>query len=172
MKITNPIFWFTDDQFKTLRSIIGNTQRARAVSIIPFEGGLIVPTDTPREQNYIQYLDLNTLQFQKLAELPGSAMQATQVAADLFLVTTFVEPSPVNQEQYATVFASKNGMDWKQLFAYEKDWLSNISYKFFRYPELLLPEGLSNGPYLYLYGRGVKGLDGKMIRLDKNALRF
>ena len=52
--------WFTDDFFETLKCIKGNTQNARAVSIIPMRDGLIVPTDSPRQQNYIQFLDFKT----------------------------------------------------------------------------------------------------------------
>src|SRR5690606_32080733 len=103
--------YFTDDEFSSLHKVIGGSQKARAVEVIPTPEGLIIPMDSPLKQNYIHFYDLNKKEFQKLTELPGSAFHAVK-SNGIYLISTVTEPSEVNIVNYASVWASLDGKAW------------------------------------------------------------
>jgi len=130
--------WFTDDQFRTLDRVVGDTQRARAVDVIPTADDLIVPTDTPREQNYIQRMDPSTGSLNRVHPLPSSAFHA-QCVNGLLIVTTVGEPSPLNDQRRATLHASLDGNHWIEITSLVRDvpaWLGVD--RLVRYPEIEL----------------------------------
>jgi len=160
--------WFTTDDFQHLSCLATGSQQARAVKIIPLKDSLIVPMDTPLEQNYICSFNPNTSEFNRLATLPGSAFHACG-NEELALVSTVVEPSEVNITQEVSVFAGKGTKDWKCIQTIKQDKWSTMSSHYFRYPELEIYTE-TDAPYFFLYGRGIKGLDGKMTRWLKTDL--
>lgn len=160
--------WFTGDNFQTLDCVVSGTQRARAVALIPLEEGLIVPTDTPHEQNYVQHCDPETGQLTKLAQLPNSAFHAVKQAG-LHFISTVAEPSTCNDTEFATVFVSKNGATWHRLTAFERDWgIIRQHHRFInravRHPEIHLVPGRNETEFVFGYGRGVRGADGQSLR--------
>lgn len=160
--------WFTTDEFQHLSCFATDSQKARAVKIIPMKDCLIVPMDTPLEQNYICSFDTNTLKFNRLATLPGSAFHACG-NEELALISTVVEPSKVNMTEEVAVFAGKGTKDWKCIHTIKQDKWSARSYHYFRYPELEIYTE-ADAPYFFLYGRGIQGLDAKMTRWLKSDL--
>lgn len=155
--------WFSDDNFKTLKLVTGGSQKARAVSIIPTAKGLIVPMDSPDQQNFIHFFDLETKAFEVLHELPGPAFYARYFPTiNRYFVTTVVEPSETDISDQPTILTSQNGRDWQALNAFPKDILSNISFHLFRYPEISICS--SNHPsHCFFYCRGIQKYNGKTI---------
>jgi hypothetical protein len=160
--------WFTGDDFLTLECVVGGTQRSRAVALIPLEDGLIVPTDTPYEQNYVQHCDPETGQFTQVASLQNSAFHAIEQGGLLF-ISTVAEPSSYNNTTAAAVFVSKEGTQWKRLASFERDWAVIRQHHRFvdraiRHPEVKLVPGRNETDFLFAYGRGVRGADGRFLR--------
>jgi hypothetical protein len=152
---------FTDDSFNTLETIISGNQRARTVSAIPIQRGLIIPTDTPFESNVIQLFDPERLSFEEICKLPGSAFFTGQ-AGDYLLVSTVVEPSQVNPVTHAALFVSSDdGRTWSELYRHKKDRLPG---KLFQYGALALPAGKSPDAIIYAYGQALEKIDGHMLR--------
>lgn len=165
--------WFTGDGFDTLELVVGGTQRARAVSVIPTEQGLIVPTDSPRIENAIQLLELPEARLTSICPLPGSAFHALE-SAGLYLVSTVAEPSPVNDETGATLFASLEGESWQRVDRVPPDVLCRIlpfAKKILRYPEIALTPGDNETPFVFGFGRSVQGADGRLVRWSQSELR-
>lgn len=165
--------WFTGDGFDTLEPVVRGTQHVRAVSVIPTEEGLIVPTDSPRIENAIQLLELPEARLIPLCRLPGSAFHALE-SAGLYLVSTVAEPSPVNHETGATLFASLDGQDWRQIDRLSPDVLYRIlpfARKVLRYPELGLAPGDNDTPFVFGFGRSVRGADGRLVRWSRSEIR-
>jgi hypothetical protein len=164
--------WFTDDDFVTLKPIFRGSQKERAVTIIPTESGLIVPMDSPFETNYIQYYSMKSEVGSKHAELPGSAFNAIK-AGEIYLVSTVTEPSDINVTDYATLWASLNGVAWKEISRLKRDVFPVNKQKYTRYAELVLPEGENNTPYIYAYARAINGLsDSTLIWKKSDILNF
>lgn len=160
--------WFTNDDFRTLDCLFSGSQRARAVSVIPMEKGLIVPTDTPREQNYIQFWEPGNGALTELAPLPNSAFHAVR-KQDLFIIATAAEPSPCNDSKFATVFVSSDGAQWHCLAEFERDWpMARECHRFVNralgHPEVQLVPGRNETDYVFAFGRGIGANDGRLLR--------
>lgn len=165
--------WFTGDGFDTLEPVVRGTQKARAVSVIPMEQGLIVPTDSPRIENAIQLLELPEARLTSLCPLPGSAFHAVE-SAGLYLVSTVAEPSPVNDETGATLFASRDGERWRRVDRLPPDAMCRtlpFAKKVFRYPEITLAPGDDETPFVFGFGRSVRRADGRLLRWPRSGIR-
>ncbi|MDR5589342.1 hypothetical protein [Christiangramia sp. SM2212] len=160
--------WFTSDRFKTLKKVLSGSQKARAVQIIPTKEGIIVPMDSPLERNYIHYIDLEDKIFTKLKSLPGSAFHAT-LSNNIYFVTTVTEPSDVNITDSAYVFASLNGVDWKCISVFKKDFIPIKYQGITRYTEVSITPGSNNSDYIFGYARSVKGGSG-LIQWKKSEI--
>ncbi len=163
--------WFTEDQFQTLDRVFGGSQRARAVSLIPLRRGLIVPTDTPQEQNYVQWGNPETGELTPVAPLPNSAFHASE-RDGILLVSTVAEPSPCNDTTAAHVLASPNGTEWHQLVSFHRDWnflrgRHSFVDRAVRHPEVELVPGDNSTNLIFGYGRGVRGADGRLLRWSR-----
>ena len=154
--------WFTDDQFSTLSPLAHGTQKARAISIIPTKHGLIVPMDTPVEENYIQYFDFKKRYFVSLKKITGSAFSAAKVG-DVMFVATAVEPSLINLSQEVSLYASLDGENWHCINKFPRVFSIGLD-KYLGYPQLTLALTHNSDMFLYGYAIGLKGLDGKCLR--------
>lgn len=164
--------WFTGDGFDTLEPVVRGTQQARAVSVVPTQKGLIVPTDSPRIENTIQLLELPEARLTPLCPLPGSAFHALE-SGGLYLVSTVAEPSPVNDETGATLFASLDGEVWRRVDRFPPDALCRtlpFAGKVLRYPEIALTPGDNETPFVFGFGRSVQGADGRFVRWSRSEI--
>lgn len=163
--------WWTSDEFRTLEPVIRGDQRARAVTVLPLEDGVIVPMDTPFEENWVQHFDTASGKLERLAALPGSVFCATRTSS-LFALSTVVEKSTVNTDQRASLYISRNGYDWQPAARLERDlaWLGDRR-GYLQYPTLLLPTGTSNTPDLLATGQSVAGAHGRLLRWSATDLQ-
>ncbi|MEL6905988.1 MAG: hypothetical protein AAFP22_11310 [Planctomycetota bacterium] len=161
--------FFTDDDFRTLEPIVAGSQRARAVAVIPTSEGVIVPTDTPREPNHVQWLDVESARLEPVAPVPGSVFSAARTE-NLFVVSTTLEPSVVNRDPRVALLVSENGFDWRTIARYSRDLaLLNDRRGVLTYPTLELPAG-RGGARVLASGRALKGQHGALLAWDERAL--
>lgn len=146
--------------FKSVEIVISGAQNCRAVSIIPFPDGIVVPMDSPFEKNFIQWLDTNNRRLTKLCPLPNSAF-FTSKAAGVHVISTAVEKSAVNADRHSYLVCSNDGQDWKEFYRQEKD---GWCMKYFQYGVFNLPQGDGGGDYLYAEGQALKFDDGVLLR--------
>lgn len=160
--------WFTDDGFRTLERVAGGSQRARAVCVLPEEDGLVVPTDTPRERNFIQWFDPSDGSFTELAPAGGSFFHGTR-GERVRLLSTVVERSEVNPVDEVFVYASRDGRRWREIARLGSDLLGGKRGRWFRYPQVTFAQGAGGG---HVYGGAVslRGLDGRLMRWSEEAL--
>lgn len=162
--------WFTDDGFRTLTSVARGGQHVRAVSVVPLEEGLIVPTDTPLRRNFVQRFDPRSGSFERLCALPGSAFHAVS-SAGVLLVSTAVEPGDVNTSPFAAVFASRTGERWIRVGRFRRDRLSMGSGgKIFQYPQIFLAGGSNTTGFVFGGGQSVRHAGGHVIRWSVDSL--
>lgn len=168
---TESALWFTTDRFKTLEKVASGSQKARAVEIIPVEGGLLVPMDSPLQKNYINFYDRETKDFRNLESLPGSAFHAIK-SNGIYFVTTVTEPSEINITDKATVYASLDGFNWKYLYEFQRD-VFPVKYQgITRYTEVTIPEGENNSDYIFGYARAVKEGDAMVVWRKEDVIQF
>jgi len=162
--------WHTDDDFATLTKVVYGSQKARAVNIIVREDCLIIPMDSPLEQNYIQRYDFSTERLESVAALPGSAFHAIE-SDGIMLVSTVTEPSNVNKTDAATLWGSLDGIHWKCVCELQRDIFPVNWQHIFRYAEIVLTPGTNNTPYITAYGRALKKYDNSLLAWKKADLR-
>jgi len=160
--------WFTNNKFKTLEKVYSGSQKMRAVEIIIKEEGLIVPMDSPLELNNINLLSLKDDSIKHLQDLNGSAFHAV-VVDGIHFITTVTEPSDVNLDKTANVYASLDGMIWRCISKFKKDFVP-INYQWLtRYSEITITPGNSKGNYIFGHARAVRG-GSFLFRWKKNNL--
>ena len=76
------------------------------------------------------------------------------------LISTTVEPSEVNKDQYAHVWYSIGGMYWEELASYKKDCLPKT---YFQFGSITFPQYESDTGLIVWNGRAVECVDGKTI---------
>lgn len=162
--------WFTPDEFGTLEPVLRGTQAARAVSVLPLEDSLIVPSDTPQERNWIRRLEPETGHLECLHELPGSVFHMTR-CGDLYALSTVVERSHVNRDQRPALLVSRDGLAWHEVARLKRDLtLLENQRAWFQWPTLLLPTGGSDGDRLLASGQALAGAHDRLLQWDMEDL--
>ncbi|MEE9166770.1 MAG: hypothetical protein V3U24_04815, partial [Candidatus Neomarinimicrobiota bacterium] len=161
--------WKTEDFSEVLPFLTGK-QEYRAVSIIPTPTGLIIPTDTPSQRNYVQYYSFERERLEPLEELNGSALYCSKVKNWIFLSTAY-EPSRINKHKFAELWGAKETGDWKQLLSFKKDFLP---VRYFQYPVVKIPYYAEDyqGDFYYFSTRSVKGGSRVLIYRDSQLREF
>ena len=134
--------------WKHMDTVLECTQQTRTVRPVPRPEGLYFSTDSELEQNNIYRLsDDGTLEH--LCPINGPGMWSCQVDSTI-LFSTDVEPSKVNLDPHASVYASRDGRSWHQVVAWRKDiW----PMPHFQYANIIMPRG--SNPTSLLAGTGM-----------------
>jgi len=138
----------------TIDEVVAGNQQARAVAAVVAEDGLYFASDTPLEQNYIYYLDLNG-HVKKCSALPSSSICACYNRSGMFF-SAMIEPSPVNPGRDVTLVGSSNGERWDVLERWRKD---SWPMKYFQYGNAFLPDGENSTDLLAATTVAVTGAD-------------
>lgn len=162
--------WFTPDEFVTLEPVLRGQQAARAVTLFAREDGLILPTDTPFEHNYVQHFDPKTGTIERLAQLPGSVFHGTR-SRSLYLLSTVVERSTVNTDPRPALFASRDGDDWKLVARLRRDFpqLEKLP-PFLQWPTLLLPTGSTSTDTIWASGQALSRAHDRALTWSDESL--
>ena len=153
---------YTADGFKTLEILKSGSQRYRAVTLLFYKDYIVYGTDTEHETNYIYSIDRKSGEEQRLAALPGSVLMATQ-NAEAAVLSTAVEPSKVNSDPYASVWYSKEGLQWHEIYKARKD---KYSMRYFQYGRITFPYGAVMENDLIFSGHALEGMDNKVKKIS------
>jgi hypothetical protein len=162
--------WWTSDGFRTLEPVIRGCQAARAVSALPAPQGLLVPSDTPSEPNFVRRLDARTGQMERLAYVPGSVFSVGRTRS-LYLVSTALERSSVNVDPRVALYASADGETWAPVARFARDLrLLDDKRGYLQYPMVLLPAGEQADGSVLATGQALSGLHGRLLRWDESTV--
>jgi hypothetical protein len=126
--------WRTDDCFQSLHRVAGGSQQTRAIDLLFTSSAIYFGTDTPTERNFIYRIPREGGVPEKLVTVEGSVFHACQ-AGKYLLFSSACEPSTVNTERTATVWASADGTHWRRVASFRKDWLP---MRLFQYGQVYL----------------------------------
>jgi hypothetical protein len=153
------------DGFATLSILSGGTQRSRAVTILATEGGYFLPTDTPFEQNYIQFLSFDGTLSER-CPIVGSCLGGCQVGAWSFFATAS-EPSIVNFDPSVILYGTQNGVEWHVIHRWRVDrwsWPTHIQAAAFQFGRVVMPAGENVTGYLFGTPVAIRKNDGQLHR--------
>ena len=140
----------TNERFELIRVLLEGTQRSRALAILPTGGGYFIATDTPYEQNYIQFLSFDGV-LSLRCPIAGSSLSGCQVGEWSFFATA-AEPSSVNRDPSVTLYGACNGQPWHVIDRWRADrwsWPSRLQAAAFQMGRLIMPAGENGTGYLF-----------------------
>jgi hypothetical protein len=144
----------TSCDFRNIETVLSGNQQVRAAAFVPTQEALFFSSDTPFESNGIYCLDRHG-NVRKLAGISSSSVHGCRVSDAVFF-STMIEPTNVNQDQDARLYASVDGESWHNLLAWQKDiWPKRL----FQFGNVLLPDGRNTGNILALTTVAVKNDD-------------
>lgn len=140
-------------------------QEYRVVEAFDFGDSLVYATDTHLEPNAVIRFHKADGHTERLQELEGSCIYACRVG-EWLVVSTTVEPSPINTSCHAAIWVSRDGERWRRVYQAEKDGWNG---RYFQFGSIVLPRGAGAGDTLLFSGQALKGIDGRAFVADLSA---
>ncbi|MDJ0866590.1 MAG: hypothetical protein QNK03_10810 [Myxococcota bacterium] len=142
--------------FERLEWVAKGRQEARAVDCFDLGDRLAYATDTEKAVNGAITLDKQSGALTRHRDFEGSGIYACRFGG-LLAISTSVEPSEVNHATWASLYLSRDGVQWKRAFSAEKDrWHPH----WFQFGSIVLPKGASETERLVFSGQALRGIDG------------
>lgn len=164
-------FWFTRDGFKTLAPLARGSQKTRAVIALPEKEGLIIPTDTQLEQNYISYFYKKSNFQEFFLPIDGPCFDLVKING-IYLCSTIIEVSDFNLTNYVNLYGSLNGKNWVLIKRYKKDFYPKKYHYYTQFSILkIIPSLSEKNPYIFFYGRGIKNYSSCLLRYSYESIR-
>jgi len=102
-------------------------------------------------------MDRETLQITVHQQIESSSWYSTQTSDGLFLAGTTVEKGPGVQTDRASLLVSENGVEWRKVISFRKDFWP---MKYFKFGVISFPSGSYSSKSFWISGEALKGLDG------------
>ncbi len=106
----------TSNNFQTIDVEFRGSQQFRTCNLFFYPDFICFATDTELAQNYIKRIDRRTHNVEIICKIQGTAIKGGQVGNVSFLSTT-VEPSRVNKDNYSHLWVSFDGMTWRENYS-------------------------------------------------------
>lgn len=173
--------FYTEDDFRTVEEFLVEKQLYRSCVLFPQENGIIYATDSPDEENSINFIDLTKkeIEIKKIRDLEGSCIYGTQIGDKLIFSTT-VEPSTEGNNRYLDLFSYKRGRGIKswncelvignlfegfeRVTEFKKD---IFPMGLFQFGTVVFPKGQNSNQKKYIYGNSLKNIDGRLMILEE-----
>ena len=139
-------------------------QQYRTVKLLFYKDFIIYGTDSEYEKNYIYRLDRKDNKEHCLKEIQSSVFSAIKVGK-YAAIATAVEPSAVNVDRYAHVWYSVSGIEWTELYKFEKD---AFHPTYFQFGKIKFPQGAFHNGKLFSTGHALKDLDNSSLVYEIN----
>lgn len=171
--------YYTDDNFKTVKEFLVGKQLYRACIFIPVNDGIIYATDSPDEDNSINFIDLinQKSRIKKLYKLDGSCIYGTEIHDGVIFSTT-VEPKTEEKNKILSLISYKRGKgikSWRssvvlwnkkngciKLLEGKKDF---YPMGLFQFGTMIFPDNKKNKNEIVCYGIALKKYDGKILKI-------
>lgn len=123
------IIGYTDNDFQNLNIVFRGGQEYRTCNLLFFNDFIVFVTDSQYIPNEIKKFDRKTLEITSLQSIEGSGIYAGQNSSFSFVSTT-IEPSTVNLDQYSHLYISEDGLNWVEIAKYKKDIWHKSAFQF------------------------------------------
>jgi hypothetical protein len=137
-------------------------QKSRTVGAIITPQCLYYGTDSDREKNYIIRLDKKSGKMEIIREIEGSSQYATSFGP-VHVISTCVEPNPACPSRKCSLYISRDGDSWNNIFPHRKDCLNPVLFQF---GCLVLPHSVCNQARGMFSGQAVIGAHDRVTLVD------
>ena len=171
--------WFADCDLKSIHPILLGSQQYRACVAFPDIRGFYYATDTPLEDNYLYYVELNQRleveDVKKIYNMPGPCIYGTMHESNIFMSTSVEPDSSLNKWRYRFTYRLGRGVQDRfshiikitpegkieDICKFKKDilpiWL-------FQFGNVLFPK--NEGKIFYAVLQSIAKSHGKTIKID------
>ena len=157
-------FYYTDNYFKTIKTLPCLGQRTRATSLW-FLGDhkLIWGMDSPLTKSFIlEWGPDYSIDPKVVTSIPGPAYyMVTNEEGGIYLGTT-AEPGPAVKESNATLWRRSKRKEWKQIGVFPSDMIPQYAIIYF-------PRGVIPDNFIVFSLRAMKQVDGKLFIAKDNS---
>ncbi|MDS1031942.1 hypothetical protein RDV77_04805 [Porphyromonadaceae sp. NP-X] len=157
------IIGYTDNDFQNLNIVFRGGQEYRTCNLLFFNDFIVFITDSQYIPNEIKKFDRKTLEITSLQFIEGSGIYAGQNNSFSFVSTT-IEPSTVNLDQYSHLYISEDGLKWAEIAKYKKDkWHKSA----FQFGSIQFPRYKTNhlNNFIVYSGRSLNNIGNKTVVL-------
>lgn len=172
--------WKVTDGFKKVERVVCNDQKYRGCAAYALPEGLLYATDAPFADNYIQLLNVETLEVKQLFPLHGSCIYGCQWK-NQYVFSSTVEGDGRNMNRWDFYFGRKRGAGikddyvhmycgnlqegFKEIYKEKKDCLPLYTFQFgvFRFPY-----GINNTDTLYFQPVATYKNDLRLMAIKDN----
>lgn len=152
----------TSDEFATHHIVGEGDETWRTVSLLFTPEAIIYGSDAGGCQNYLYSIHRKTWKRSKLAEIPGPIYYSLASGSDLL----FFQPATSRQNLEAVIWNLTPSGELVRLLTLSKDLIPySFCINLFMHGVLNFPQGPGMDGAVYLHGIGLKGIDGKTLRL-------
>lgn len=170
--------WKVTDNFKKVERVACNNQKYRACVVFAIPEGLLYATDAPFADDYIYFLNPNTMDTKELFSIHGSCIYGCQWK-DKYVFSSTVEGDGRNTPILEFLFGRKRGAGikddfvhmyignikdgFKEIYKEKKD---NMPYYTFQFGAFKFPAGVNNTDTLYFQPVATKDNDLRLMSLN------
>jgi hypothetical protein len=154
--------WRTQDGFSHLERFGDGEQIWRAVRLFFTPDHICWLTDSQLETNFACRMSRRDSQLEIGGSLQAPAWYGTTTSDGWHFAFTTVEPGPAVTRTDSAVLSSRDGFEWQEIAAWEKDAWRPM--KVFKYGVISCPSGRMSSQNLLISGEGLRGLDGASLR--------
>ncbi len=155
------IIGYTDDSFNSFKEVFRGGQEYRTCNLMFYKNDILFVTDSQYIQNEIKSFNRTTLEIKSLYKINGSGIYGGYID-ELVYVSSTIEPSKVNLDNYSHLYISKNqGKDWEDISKYKKDiWHKSA----FQFGSIQFPRYINNNSNIIVYsGRALNKIGGHTV---------
>jgi hypothetical protein len=150
----------TTDGFQTLKPIVQGGQHYRTTSLLPTKESILYGTDNPNGDNYVMALNRQSGSVERVQELPGPVLYGGQVG-EVAVFGTMVE----KKAHEVTVWAG-NERAFRLVAHFNTRKGTWLWREAAGYSTVMLPDGTSHWPYLFLTPVGTQEFADSLLRIN------
>jgi len=149
----------SDRDFKHVEWIGDGNQTYRTCNAFFEEDSVHWIMDSQLQNSYHIRLDRKSREIEQKQLFPGPVWYIKRLANGHYLAATAQELGPGVKDQYAHLMASKDLVEWEDIYQFRHDGLPK---RYFKFGVIGFPDGVQQSRSFYLFAEAIKGMDGKI----------
>ncbi|MCA9263942.1 MAG: hypothetical protein KDA60_08820 [Planctomycetales bacterium] len=150
-----------DEDFIGVKRYGDGSQAWRTCYPFFFPDRVVWAMDSQLETSCLCVLDRATGELTKRQEFPGPVWYAKELTDGWYLLATACEIGPGVKDNKCHIFASRDALDWHEVYSVRHDGLPK---RYFKFGVLGFADGEQSSDSFYLFAEAVRHLDGKSFQ--------
>ena len=155
------LFKVPKKKFSNIVKYGDGSQKWRAVSLLFKKNYVIWAMDSPLQESCLQILNRRTKKIRQGRFFPGPVWYSKIFSDNSAIFQTSVEIGPAIKSNYASLFYSKDLINWREIYKFKKDIFPK---KLFKFGVIAFSDGKQSSKDFLFSAEGLKKIDGKVLK--------